>query len=806
MSRRTFRIGLAVAAAAALLFLGREVTGLLAERWWAAQVLPPSADFLTRQRLLALLLEIVGSTLAATWFIGNYFFVYRAIGSVQVPRQVANLEITETLTPRVLIMFALGAGLLLGVIAGSGMGEMWSSAMLAWEGVRWSVSDPLLQRDIGVYVSQLPLWRGLHSFAFLLVLLGFGTVLFLYVLVGALRWHGGRPAITDHARRHIGWLLAALALTLAWGYALEPYEIVAGLKGGTDGAVLRFLIARVLTGTALAAALVATIWAWQPRHGLMVSAWLLLVTGSIAGHHIIPALRANAGEEEFAEERHELEALAFALSGIADTLWRQPRHPPAPPPHPLLWHRSAIASLAGADSAGVLAVNRASLPIRHDLFPIWMLLRESTEGGATVLAIADDRTTSRGAALAYRPGDSIPYPGLPVFLEIPTGSIRPNARAYRIHEGTSGVRVGGPARRLVLAWALQAGELFTGIPSTARVEWHLAPKGRLESLAPWLTWSPPTAHLVDDELYWLSTGLLTTRTFPMVRRVSWNGKRVASVHPGFIGAINAETGETRFYLGRNADPLARAWARLANGMIELPTSMPPEMEEILPYPEELFDLQSRVLGSRGWIEGHLVGAGDESEVQVGSAAWKESAGARQVAAYDDPGERRLTDIVEAAMRKGWQRVEITRLAVEPALPSPEVLDRSWRRFPSYEQLRDSLRAAGSRLHAGPVQFWQDGTGVGAYRAEFAISADGLVNLVWVSIALGDRLGAGHDPREAWRNLEGLSVPILPGGTPGELEEARRYLERADSALRRGDWVGFARAYEALREILSQRPK
>jgi hypothetical protein len=53
----------------------------------------------------------------------------------------------------------------------------------------------------------------------------------LYSLVGALRWSGGRPAINDHRPPHLGALLVCLALALAWGYLLEPYELVAGLAG-----------------------------------------------------------------------------------------------------------------------------------------------------------------------------------------------------------------------------------------------------------------------------------------------------------------------------------------------------------------------------------------------------------------------------------------------------------------------------------------------------------------------------------------------------------------------------------------------
>ena len=51
------------------------------------------------------------------------------------------------------------------------------------------------------------------------------------MLVGAIRWIDGRPAINDHARAHLGWLLARLALALMWGYLLEPFELVAGLDG-----------------------------------------------------------------------------------------------------------------------------------------------------------------------------------------------------------------------------------------------------------------------------------------------------------------------------------------------------------------------------------------------------------------------------------------------------------------------------------------------------------------------------------------------------------------------------------------------
>jgi hypothetical protein len=52
------------------------------------------------------------------------------------------------------------------------------------------------------------------------------------------------------------------------------------------------------------------------------------------------------------------------------------------------------------------------------------------------------------------------------------------------------------------------------------------------------------------------------------------------------------------------------------------------------------------------------------------------------------------------------------------------------------------------------------------------------------------------------NLRGSGAPLPPGfGPTTPLEEARRWMLRADSALHAGDWEGFGRAFGALREAL-----
>ncbi len=90
----------------------------------------------------------------------------------------------------------------------------------------------------------------------------------------------------------------------------------------------------------------------------------------------------------------------------------------------------------------------------------------------------------------------------------------------------------------------------------------------------------------------------------------------------------------------------------------------------------------------------------------------------------------------------------------------------------------------------------------AYQGFFALRPSGGRVLSWVSVASPNRIGAGRTFKEAWSNLLGATVPTPPGmAQVGRLDEAQRWLEHADSALRLGDWSEFGRAWTNLRNVL-----
>jgi hypothetical protein len=810
VNRRGRRLIGAVAGVVALLFAGRWAAGLLTDRWWAAQISPAAVGFVTDSHVLRLTLDLAGFLLAAAWFIGHLLVVYRAVGSVQVRRHVANLEFREALTPGVLLGVAVGAGALLGLLVGTGGAERWQQVALAWQGVTYGLADPLLQKDAGLYVAQLPVWRLAHGFALLLVVLALGIVFALYALMGAVRWLEGRPAINDHARSHLGWLLTALALCLVWGYVLEPYELVAGLGGPIDLAAWRAtqLVSPLLVGVGLATAGLSAAWALRPRHALAAAGWIVLSFASLIGHWMVPPAMEGDGEPA-AQARviAQLDGLAYGVGGLADERWTAER-PPAPPRVPSLWSIETIGQIAASDSQKVVAIDPAVVMVRGRPRATWLAVRVAPNGRTSVAAVADDRTGSAGQPLFYSASDTMPGLDRDGLLELGPEAFRPDAPPYRFESADRrGVELGGVGRRVMLAWALQAGRLLSDAPPGARVDWRLAPGERLDALAPFARWGEPVPRIVNRALLWVAHGYVAPRAFPLSTRLQWREREIGALHPGFLATVEAATGATRIYLRPGANAAAAAWAAIAQGLVEPASAIPEVVLRAAPYPVELFRVQARYLEERQPQLGSLGGppGSRRTELPATDGVWaQDSSGPIRMATYERASERRVAAVLTGTDASGVDELRLVRFDSAAALESRSSLENRWSHFATYDALGDSIAEDGGRLERGPVRLEIGLGGPVAYQSHFARDRRGNIALSWVSVAAtGDRvLGAGRSMREAWSNLQGATVPSVAGTAQAtRLEEARRWLQRADSALRAGDWSGFGTAWDHLREAL-----
>jgi hypothetical protein len=388
-----------------------------------------------------------------------------------------------------------------------------------------------------------------------------------------------------------------------------------------------------------------------------------------------------------------------------------------------------------------------------------------------------------------------------LFLVLSAHAVRPAAPDYSFTTDSTGVPAVGWVHRLVLAWSRQTGALFEPLPLNTRLTWHLDPKGRFGRLAPQIIWGEAKAHLIDGDLVWVSDGYVTSSTFPMVERAQWRGRDIASIDAPFLGVITASTGETHIYRRPTADSLGAAWQEITGVVAEPWADVPPSVLTELSYPDELFEVEARVMERTQWLGSHQASRGSTDRGRTSAMGWSRAdTSLVSVAAFESPGRRTLSAVAVGRSVDGIPRLLLTRLS-NRSFRSPSVLDADWSRFATYEQLRDSLRSAAAQAESSPVGMWIESDGFGAYQTIFGLGPERHLALAWVNLAVGDSLGAGRNVNEAWQNLRGLSAPLLTNAHDSQLAEAERWMAVADSAIKRGDWTTFGRAFEALRQVL-----
>ncbi len=790
-----------LAALVVLLFAGQWGADFLADRWWAAALVPEAASFLGSVRLLRLTLEAAAVLIATAWFTGHLLVVHRAIDSVQISRQVANLEIREALTPTTLLPLALGIGVALGLVAGLGSGREWPVFALAWHGVAYGTTDPLLHRDLGVFVAQLPLWEVLHGFARLLAWGGLLLVGVLYTALGALRWQRRRLAISGHARRHVGLLLAACALTLAWGFVLDPFLAAAG-RAPTPAQWSAFeLSSLALAGACLAAAAVSSLWAIRGQHLLMVAGWSVLLAGALVVRLVLPGGALAEGRDQ-GVERISLDRIAYGIDRLEDVAASFPVQDA--PGAPSLWTWASIGRMVVTDSLVLEAAAPASIPLGGSSIPVWLVLRSQPGGQASVLAIADGATGAGSGPVSYRAGDTVAYPGLVTFATLAPSAVRPGAPRLTSEQGGLGVSAAGWVRRVVLAWSLQSADLLRPLPEEGRLRWHLAPRGRLERLAPFASWDTPRPVVMGGTLGWVAHGYLSSTQFPGSARILDAGAEVGTLEAGLIGMVDAATGATAIYLAPDAGPLSRSWADLTQGVVRPTSELPLAVWQRVQYPARLFAAQSLVLEQEPWRAGQLAGrnAAGEDDPAPPLSFWEEGSGHALVAPYLRGDDRRVRTLLIGRVGEQGYRPTLLRLSEGGSVPGPQAAEAIWDRFPSYEQMLDSVVRSGQRFERGPYRILPGGDRPIAYQPWYAFDPAGRVTQPYVAVAQGVQAGAGRTFGDAWNNLLGTGAPLPPGFGPlTPLEEARRWMLRADSALHAGDWEGFGRAFGALHQAL-----
>ena len=801
--RRAFLLGLTILAA--LLVGGRWLALETAERAWAATIARGSVYLAARD--LARLTRGVVLLVAVTWGTANLYYVYRAIGSVQLPRRLGDLEIVEAVPQRVLLAGTLACGIVYGLLLALGTGDWWLQALLASRPPSFGISDPVLHRDLGYYLGELPWAVTCKNFALLGTTTAALLVALLYLGIGSLRFNGWRPEASAHARAHLGLVLALLGGTLVRAAVLDPPEAVAGLHGNLDRSALQARIPgdHLIAVLGVVTVLVTLVWGVRERPRLLVAAWGTLLLASLAVYGVVPGvIRSPAGADP---ARDRFEQLAFGSDWI--------QRPPGA--FPTVAAALNALPIWDADRVATIARRTHLWGSRAPAAGTALVPPKSEGGRASWLVVpAPEGTASQG--------DGSPPPGAPDWADLHRGRHARAGRPFAASEAdtglavspvptrdsafwfgpgfrefavaapdtwpvlhASGVAVDGWWRRTALAWTLQSLELVRPQTDGLVLLWRRDVADRLTRLAPFAAFDDPTPVVANMALWWISYGYLASRVVPLARPLEIPGgdEPVRYLRTGLVGVVNAATGDTRLYLAPGADSLAAAWARLLAPLIRPRDSLPAALREQLPYPRDAFRIAARQL----------------VRSQADSSAWRPrprtpyelaaptdtngTARLWMAQAFDSGSSSHFTALLAGTMSAAGPHLELWRPAISLRLPrellgSPETAPGVMRLW-----IADDALLTEQALFVEPAA---DGTPRGVSR----------VYVTW-----GERASDGPTPAAAMRNLLASSAHDVSTDTTlaARWESARHLAAQADSAAAAGDLEAFGRFYGDLKRLL-----
>lgn len=172
---------------------------------------------------------------------------------------------------------------------------------------------------------------------------------------------------------------------------------------------------------------------------------------------------------------------------------------------------------------------------------------------------------------------------------------------YTSYQGSGGIRIGGRARRMLLAWAL--GDLSKlpfsdDVNSESRVLIHRNIREMVNGIAPFLTYDNDPYVVVSNEgrLFWMMDAFTESSTYPYSRHHDVGGNSINYIRNSVKVVIDTYNGTAHFYVFDNQDPLIATYRATFPTLFLDASQMPADLRAHVRYPETLIRAQGEVYG------------------------------------------------------------------------------------------------------------------------------------------------------------------------------------------------------------------
>ncbi len=178
-------------------------------------------------------------------------------------------------------------------------------------------------------------------------------------------------------------------------------------------------------------------------------------------------------------------------------------------------------------------------------------------------------------------------------LDYPSG----DQNVYSTYTGRGGIPIGSFVRKL--AFAIRFGEikilLSDDVTQDSRIMIHRTVVERVRQITPFFRFDRDPYMVVtkDGRLVWMLDGYTTTDRYPYsdpVRTAEWTGNYIRN---SLKVVADAYDGTVSFYVADPSDPIVRVYAQSFPGLLQPLERMPEDLHPHIRYPEDFFSIQAR---------------------------------------------------------------------------------------------------------------------------------------------------------------------------------------------------------------------
>ncbi|MBE0450116.1 MAG: UPF0182 family protein [Clostridia bacterium] len=167
-----------------------------------------------------------------------------------------------------------------------------------------------------------------------------------------------------------------------------------------------------------------------------------------------------------------------------------------------------------------------------------------------------------------------------------------------MYSGDAGIRL-GTMNKLLFSIKERSMKLLVSnnINSESKIIINRKILNRVNEIAPFLEYDTNPYIVLsgkDGKLYWIIDAYTTSKAYPYSQTFKFNGKALSYIRNSVKVVIDAYDGTTKFYIYDEDDPLIATYSNIYKDLFEPRSEFPDELVPHTRYPQDYFDLQSRV--------------------------------------------------------------------------------------------------------------------------------------------------------------------------------------------------------------------